>query len=329
MLLSGTAALSGSLALPEGGWMSATLQVPDPGVGEGMAALAGGGAPTRIDYTYDPLGRLRRADYGNGVQFDYSYDAAGNRTQHEYTLCPRCPTHVVTYAYDIAQRLTGVNGVSYIWDSNGNLLNDGVNTYTYNHANRLTAVSGPSSAVSFGYNGLGDRLQQIAGGVTTRYALDLNNSLSQVLSDGSNTYLYGLDRIGQQNIVGWQYYFGDALGSVRQLANPAGTIIQARNYEAFGKPLGAAGNPLTKYGYTGEWSDATNLIYLRARYYDPATGRFLSKDPVRGLASLPQTLNPYTYAINNPIQYIDPSGKIVWIPAILGIGALVGGKQPM
>jgi hypothetical protein len=72
------------------------------------------------------------------------------------------------------------------------------------------------------------------------------------LSDGSSTYLYGLDRIGQQNIVGRQYYFGDALGSVRQLANPAGTVIQARSYQPFGVQFGAAGNPLTKYGYTGE-----------------------------------------------------------------------------
>jgi RHS repeat-associated protein len=138
--------------------------------------------------------------------------------------------------------------------------------------------------------------------------LDLNNSLAQVLSDGSSTYLYGLDRIGQQNIVGWKYYFGDALGSVRQLANSAGTVIQARNYEAFGKQLGAAGNPLTKYGFTGEWTDPTNLIYLRVRYYDPATGRFLSKDPVRGLIVLPGTLNLYTYVSNNPINFYDPTG---------------------
>jgi RHS repeat-associated protein len=165
--------------------------------------------------------------------------------------------------------------------------------------------------ISYGYNGLGDRLQQVSGGVTTRYVLDLNNSLAQVLSDGSSTYLYGLDRIAQQNIVGWQYYQQDALGSVRQLVNAAGTVIQSRSYEPFGKQFGVAGNPLTKYGFTGEWTDPTNLIYLRARYYDPATGRFLSKDPVRGFASLPQTLNPYTYAVNNPLRYTDPSGEFI------------------
>ena len=115
-----------------------------------------------------------------------------------------------------------------------------------------------------------------------------------MLSDGSNTYLYGLDRIAQQNVVGWQYYLGDALGSMRQLTNAVGSVTLARGYEPFGKLLSSAGNPLTKYGYTGEWTDPTNLVYLRARYYDPATGRFLSKNPVRGSIALPATLYPYS-----------------------------------
>ena len=187
----------------------------------------------------------------------------------------------------------------------------------------MTAVSGPQTAVSFGYNGLGDRLQQTTGGVTTRYVLDINNSISQVLSDGSSTYLYGLGRIGQQNIVGWQYYLGDALGSVRQLTNPAGTIIQARSYEPFGKQLSAAGNPLTKYGFTGEWTDPTNLVYLRARYYDPATGRFLSKDPIGGLIVLPGTLNLYTYVSNNPINFFEALWELPWYPPDVG-GKIVG-----
>ena len=145
------------------------------------------------------------------------------------------------------------------------------------------------------------------------------------MSDGSSTYLYGLGRIGQQNIVGRQYYFGDALGSVRQLINPAGTVTQACNFEPFGKSLSTAGNPLTKYGFTAEWTDPTNLIYLRARYYDPATGMFLSKDPLRGFIGLPQTINPYIYSVNNPILYVDPSGQIV-IPLAL---AVVFGAIPL
>jgi hypothetical protein len=87
-------------------------------------------------------------------------------------------------------------------------------------------------------------LQQVSGGITTRYVLDLNNDLAQILSDGSNTYLYSLNRIAQQNLVGRQYYLGDALGSVMQLVNPVGAMIQARSYEPFGKQLSTAGNSL-------------------------------------------------------------------------------------
>ena len=151
-------------------------------------------------------------------------------------------------------------------------------------------------------------MKQIYGSITTRYALDINNSVSQELSDGSNTYLYGLGRIAQQNVVGRQYYQPDALGSVRQLVNAAGTVIQARSYEPFGKQLSAAGNPLTKYAFTGEWQDPTGLIFLRARYYDPYLNQFIQRDPIVPDYSNPQNLNAYSYVRNNPVNLTDPSG---------------------
>jgi hypothetical protein len=72
------------------------------------------------------------------------------------------------------------------------------------------------TAVSFGYNGLGDRLQQTVNATPTTYTLDLNVGLPQVLADGTNTYLYGLGRIGEQQPGGFAYHLPDALGSVRQ-----------------------------------------------------------------------------------------------------------------
>jgi RHS repeat-associated protein len=67
---------------------------------------------------------------------------------------------------------------------------------------------------------------------------------------------------------------------------------------------------------------ATGLYYLRARYYDPVAGRFLSKDPVAGLLNDPQTLNPYVYTVNNPVNYVDPSGEF-WLPVFVGAGVNV------
>ncbi len=144
---------------------------------------------TTYTYTYDPLYRLTQADYSTGEYFNYAYDAVGNR------LSETTDTGTTTYTYDIANRLTSVDGVAYTWDSNGNLLSDGVNAYTYDHANRLVSVVGSTTTSSFGYNGLGDRLQQTVDSVTTDYTLDINNWLTQVLADGTNTYLYGTGRI--------------------------------------------------------------------------------------------------------------------------------------
>ena len=103
-------------------------------------------------------------------------------------------------------------------------------TYTYDSANRLKAEKGPSYSVSYVYNGLGDRLQETVNGQTTTFVMDLNGSLSQVLNDGTNDYLYGMDRIAQQNGSDTEYFLADALGSVRQLSDPTGTVTMARAY---------------------------------------------------------------------------------------------------
>ncbi|WP_084001742.1 RHS repeat-associated core domain-containing protein [Anaerolinea thermolimosa] len=74
--------------------------------------------------------------------------------------------------------------------------------------------------------------------------------------------------------------------------------------------------------FTGEWHDPTDLIYLRARYYAPQWGRFLTRDPFPGILSQPATLNPYPYALNNPLRFTDPSGEFVdavWDGITLGI----------
>ncbi len=111
-----------------------------------------------IWFAYDPLYRLTEANYSTGDYCHYSYDAVGNRLSQE-TLIGSVPL-TTNYVYDAANRLTSVDSVTYTWDNNGNLLNDGTNTYSYNPANQLTAMSGPFGSSTFSYNGLGDRLTQ-------------------------------------------------------------------------------------------------------------------------------------------------------------------------
>jgi len=259
---------------------------------------------TTISYAYDPLGRLTAADYSSGEFFHYTYDAVGNRLTQD-TLAG-----TNTYAYDVANRLSSVAGVPYVWDANGNLLSDGVSTYTYNAANRLIEISNQSSVSSYQYNGLGDRMQQTIDSVLTNYTLDLNTSLTQVLADSTNVYLYGLSRIGEQQSSGWAYHHGDALGSVRQLSDPTGAVTLAQSYAPYGDVLNSAGDGVSVWQFTGEARDATGLTYLRARYLDSGVGRFISRDTWGGDFNRPLSLNRWGYVEGNPVNLIDPSGRI-------------------
>jgi len=215
----------------------------------------------------------------------------------------------VDYTYDDANRLDTVDAVSYTFDANGNLLDDGVNTYTYDPANRLSTVDGPSSTVNV-YNGLGDRLQQTVDEVTTTYVVDLNAGLTQVLDDGTNTYLYGNGRIAQVAGATTEYFLGDALGSVRQMTDAAAVITLAKSYDPYGVASVTSGAGTTSYGFTGEQYDsATGLVYLRSRHYSPGVGRFLSRDTWDGDINNPLSLNRWNYVDSNPVNRVDPSGR--------------------
>jgi len=105
------------------------------------------------------------------------------------------------------------------------------------------------------------------------------------------------------------YYHHDHLLSTRFLTDQNGNKIEEENYTAFGSAI----NGITeKYKYTGKEKDITGLYYYGARYYDPAIGRFTTRDPKRGNLMNPQSMNPYVYCMNNPMKYIDPNGETPW-----------------
>jgi RHS repeat-associated protein len=140
------------------------------------------------------------------------------------------------------------------------------------------------------------------------YTLDLNAGLTQVLNDGTNQYLYGLGRIAQVN-TGTDYFMTDALGSVRQLTDSQGDITLANAYEPYGTLSQTAGSAQTSYGFTGEFTDPSGMVYLRARYYSSGDGRFLTRDTWEGNTNVPVTYNKWAYANANPIMYTDPTGQ--------------------
>ena len=163
----------------------------------------------------------------------------------------------------------------------------------------------------FAYNGAGDRVAKTVDGVTTDYVLD-----------GSTGLTTGL--LAQHDSGTWAYHINDGLGSVRQLADPQGQVVASYSFSPFGVPLGESGGE--PYGFTGEqWDASAGLVYLRARYYDPAVGRFLTRDPWPGVAQRPMSLQPYVYASDNPVKYIDPAGLYncltgkQWAPELIGL----------
>jgi RHS repeat-associated protein len=147
--------------------------------------------------------------------------------------------------------------------------------------------------------------------LTTTYTLDLNAGLTQVLQEGTYTYLYGNARIAQEN-TGPEYFLGDALGSVRQMASQTGTIVYAAAYSSYGEVVAEEGSSQTNYGFTGEMVDDNGMVFLRARYYSAYLNRFLTRDSWDGVMTSPITYNRWTYGNDNPITYSDPSGMYVF-----------------
>jgi RHS repeat-associated protein len=225
---------------------------------------------------------------------------------------------VSTCTYEPAKRLTGVDGVGYTWDDNGNLLDDGVRTYDYDNANRLIAVVSGTLTTTYIYNGDGHRMAKAKNGVTTSYVvavLGLSQVLVETTGGDSILYLYGHDLLGEKDDT-WQWHLGDGLGSVRQLIDSGGGVSLAQGYTPFGVPLWSEGGGTTGYGFTGErWEAYSELLFLRARYYHPGTGRFISQDSWAGSAYRPQTMNRWSYANGDPINLTDPTGhegKKLW-----------------
>jgi RHS repeat-associated protein len=174
----------------------------------------------------------------------------------------------------------------------------------------LTGITATGLTWSASYNGDDARLRQLVNGVPTTYTLDLAAPLVTALAErtGATTkqYLYGQGDSPMAVYSGttWTYLSGrDGLNSVRQETDASGNVLTARSFDPYGVPLdGNGGSP---FGYTGEQTDVTGLLFLRARYMQPGLGMFLSRDPLL-------IESPYRYASGNPINRSDPSGYIDW-----------------
>jgi RHS repeat-associated protein len=255
-------------------------------------------------YTYDTLGRLTQVAYPGGPTVSYTYDAAGNRKTET-----RGST-TTNYDYDAVGQLVTVGNKSYTYDANGNLTQAGSDSFTWDHDNRLTQATVGSHTGSYTYDGDGVRVGASLDGNQASYLVDTQDGLPVLVDDGSKAYLHADGVLSEVGTSGATQLLGDALGSVRGLADTNGTLIGSRSYEAFGVPRTTIGAS-SLLGFTGEPTDTTGLVDLRARFLDSGTGRFLSADSLQPNAPGTQGYNSYVYAANNPATWTDPTGHLV------------------
>src|SRR5262249_14887020 len=122
-------------------------------------------------------------------------------------------------------------------------------------------------------------------------------------------YVYGHDLISQVRGGLGFYYHRDGLGSTRALTDATGAITDRYAFDAFGRLLREIGGTTNPFRFAGEAFEAVSgLSYNRARWLNPAIGRFLSRDAFGGSALDPRTLHRYIYAVGNPVDLTDPSG---------------------
>ncbi len=249
-----------------------------------------------IVYTYDNLYRLTEADYTSGEAYAYEYDPVGNRLQQIIN------GDTTSYSYDTANRIESVDGQSYTFDDNGNLLNTGVLTNVFDAANRLISTSRENTTIELIYNGVGNRVGQVTDGVTTTLVLDVVGLPEVIYTSDDEVYLHLPGVIVTEKAGEARYLLSDGLGSIRQATDDSGDVVVYNEFDPYGSPVeNEGGEP---YGYTGEWWEKdVELLHLRARWYLPQDGVFLSRDPV-------ESEPPYQYVRGNPVNRVDPSGNI-------------------
>ena len=179
-----------------------------------------------------------------------------------------------------------------------------------------------AAPTSYGYNGDGLRMSETTASGVTQFTWDSTPSVPEIIDDASMYYIYGpgglpieqIDHSGNAT-----YFFHDANGSTRALLAANGTAGATFTYNAYGSLTNTTGTLRTPLLYGQGYTDqATGLVYLVHRYYDPQTGQFMSVDP-----ALEETEAPYSYVDDDPANETDPIGEFSFSALISGVKGFV------
>ena len=293
-------------------------------------------------YSYDRLGRLLVQRCTGEEAVTYTYDAGNNRkmaVQGNHTTAYTYDKNNVLLRTDTLNTDTSEDTVTYYrYDKNGNQLatvnlrpteekgevfdldvslgsnrlNDNVVNH-YDASNQLVETLTGNKKVQYQYDADGVRTKKTVNGRETFYVWDGDQIVLELDEDGEvkKRYIRGTSLIFADKGQGTDktYYVTNPHGDVVQLLDEEGTVIQDYKYDAFGNELHPEKKDDNPYRYSGEYYDReTNAIYLRARYYDPGLGRFLTRDTYTGEEDAPLSLHLYTYCENDGVNHVDPTG---------------------
>lgn len=261
------------------------------------------------NYTYDAIYELTKTMQGASTTEMYSFDPVGNRTSS---------LGVSSYTTNIANELTATSNATYTYDSNGNTLTKtdgtGTTTYAWDFENRLTSVALPGSGgtVSFKYDPFGRRIYKNSTSGTSVFAYDGDNLVEETSATGGvvSRYTQGpnMDEpLAMTRSGATSYYHADGLGSITSLSDSTGASAATNTFDSFGNLTAFTGSVNNPFMYTArELDPETGLHYYRARYYDPAVGRFLGEDPI----GFNGGTDFYSYVSNHSTDLVDPSGLL-------------------
>ena len=296
-------------------------------------------------YEYDGLKRLTEESVkvGNKTSdtYSYEYDDYGNRSRMTAT---GSENYVTEYSYNNAQGNytallqkevktvegeenpldlnSNVKQTVYTYDANGNQIKKTAEgkteTNTYDGLNQLIGFTDGETTASYKYNASGLRYEKTVDGQTINHVWDGSKQIIADVIDNqfyeADCYIRGTNLVAKYNFCNgtkseYTYYTQNAHGDVVNLTDETGKVTKTYKYDAFGVEKDIDDSDTNVFRYCGEYYDKeTATVYLRARYYNPTTGRFISRDSYLGRRSDPLSLNLYTYCRNNPLRYIDPSG---------------------
>ncbi len=260
--------------------------------------------PEEILFGYDGNRRLTSAG-----EASFEYDLADNITQGLGS----------TNSYDAASQLESGTEVEYEYDALGQRsqvdpVGEPATAYGYDQAGNLISIDRPEEGETPGiaqdltYDGSGLIASRTAGEATRELTWDVGATNPLLLDDGDNSYIFGPSGLPIAQISSEEeptYLHHDQLGSTRLLTGAGGVVSATFSYEPYGAQAGSTGSATTPFEFAGELVDPeTGLQYLRARFYDPATGQFLSRDPQEAV-----TRQPYAYAFDDPTNLTDRSGE--------------------